>query len=378
MVGGPTETGPRDIGYPRAVLVGLAIAIAVTLAVAAGTSTAAFGVYNPTWDGAADLRATASAVGTESEVVLNASRYGSVQQDDTVAVVLAPEERYGETDLASIRAFVRSGGTLVVAEDFGEHSNGILQAVGADARFDGTLLRDERYNYRSPAMPVARNVSEFSNVSNVSDGTNATLAGHATLVAGVDALTLNHGTVVHPDDATVLVRSSGYGYLDGNANGDLDEDERLRSYPVATVESVGEGRVVAVSDPSLFINVMLDRPGNRQFARNLVASGDRVLLDYSHAGRLPVLAVAVLVLRQRPVLQVVLGLAGLVAVGAWGRGLFGAVAQRLPWRGPERPPSRDGTDAADAADVTAYLRRTHPDWDEEAVLTQRPERRGDE
>lgn len=293
--------GPTTLGYPRALLVTLALAVVATLVVAAGTSTAAFGAYNPRWDGAADLRATADAAGTDSEVVLNTSRYGEVQPRDTVAIVLSPDERYGPTEAARLRRFVRTGGTLVVAEDFGPHANPLLAAVGADARFEGSLLRDERYNFRSPSMPVARNVSDHS------------------LLTGVNALTLNHGTVVEPNGATVLANSSGFGYLDTGRNGQLDDDESLSSYPVATVEPVGEGRVVAVSDPSLFINVMLDRPGNRQFVRNLFAAHDLAVLDYSHAGRLPVLAVALLVVRRTPTLQVALGLAGLAAVGAWGR-----------------------------------------------------------
>lgn len=348
--------GTTSVTYPRALLVALGLAIAVSLVVAASTSTAAFGAYNPRWDGAADLRETADAAGTDSEVALNTTRHQEIEEGETVAVVLSPDEPYGPEDAARLRRFVRSGGTLVVAEDFGPHGNPLLSAVGADARFDGSLLRDERYNYRSPAMPVARNVSSHPSLT------------------GVDALTLNYGTVVEPNDATVLARSSGFGYLDTNRNAELDDTEAVKSYPVATAEPVGEGRVVAVSDPSLFINAMLDRPGNRQFVRNLFAAHEVALLDYSHAGRLPVLAVAVLVVRRTPTLQVLLGIAGLAVVSAWGRGLFGSVARRSVPGGriggriwPAESGDAPGRNRADVDAIATYLRRHHPEWEEQRI-----------
>lgn len=377
---GPLDRDPLAIDWPRALLAALTFTLIVAILLAASTSTAAFGAYNPAWDGASDLRAQADAVGADSEIVLNTSTYGEVEESQTVALVLSPDRPYTPGEADRLRRFLRRGGTLVVAEDFGPHGNALLRDLGADARFDGVLVRDERHNYRTPAMPVARNVSDHP------------------LSMDVNALTLNHGSTLEPGNATVVVRTSEFAYSDVNRNDQLDETETLASSPVVAVEPIGQGRVISVSDPSLFINAMLDRSGNRQFVRNVFGTGEQVLLDYSHAERLPPLALVVVVVRQTPVLQVLLGLLGLAIVGAWSRGSLGRLGLRM--RETIRPRLRDSTSVhlgdwllpdtpeetgVDQASLVAYLRHQHPEWDEErvrrvtkGVITGRAERRDDE
>jgi hypothetical protein len=131
----------------------------------------------------------------------------------------------------------------------------------------------------------------------------------------------------------VLVESSPFAYVDANGNTSLDSAESMDHYPLVTVEQIGEGRAVVVADPSLFINAMLERPGNRQFALALATSAETVLLDYSHAEAVPPLARVALAIRQRPALQ-----GGVVLLVA-GVAIF--LARRLPadWtRETEQPP----------------------------------------
>ncbi|MFB6130397.1 MAG: DUF4350 domain-containing protein, partial [Salinigranum sp.] len=316
----------------------------VSLAFAGSTSGSSFGAFNPSWQGATQLRHDAVDAGAEATVITDVREYGAVDPGSTVAFVLSPDAPYGANDSATVNRFVRSGGTLVVAEDYGPHANPLLARLGADARVDGRLLRDERHYYRSPNLTVATNVSATP------------------LTAGVDRLTLNHGTAVRPGGARVLVNSSSYVYLDGNRNARLDEGEQMRSYPVATVESVGRGRVVVVGDPSLFINAMLDRPNNRRFVTDLVSGHGTVLLDYSHARRLPPLAAATLLLRRQPALQALGGLFAvvLVALVAGNAASIRAVAGGT--RGESSDPSRPDPDR-----LARAVRRRHPDWERDRV-----------
>ena len=359
---GPLSRNPFDVSYPRTLFVVVLVATVLAMVVAASTSGAAFGVYNPSWDGASDLRDEATAVDTESDLVLNSSAYGRTPANGTVAVVLSPDRAYTAREATRLRRFVRNGGTLVVAEDFGPHSNALLREVGADARVNGSLVRDERVNYQSPEFVVAENVSNHS------------------LVTDVDALTLNHGTVVEPNGARTIVSTSGYAYLDGNRNDELDDNESLGTYPVATVEAVGEGTVVTVSDPSLFINAMLDRPGNQQFVHNAFGAHERVILDYSHAERLPPLALALVVVRKTPLLQVLLVGVAVSVVGAAASGWGGRFKRRL-LEGDAASPRR----WTDSEALAAYLRQQHPEWEEsrvrrvtEGVINGRRQPRDDE
>jgi hypothetical protein len=79
------------------------------------------------------------------------------------------------------------------------------------------------------------------------------------------------------------------------------------------VETVGQGRVIVVSDPSLFINAMVDLPGNERFVRALLSGHETVLLDYSHTGDVPPLTAATIAVRQSQVLR---GFVGFLGIGA--------------------------------------------------------------
>ena len=342
---------------PRVVLYALAVTVGLGLVVAASTTGAAFGAYNLEWDGTSDFRELADQR-TDSQVLLDTAPYERGGANGSVAVVLSPTEPYGPNDSRRVREFVNAGGTLVVADDFGPHSNALLDDLGASARFNGTQLRDERHYYRAPSLPVATSVNETRYTDRIGQ------------------LTLNKGTAIDAGNATVVAATSPFAYLDRNGTGNLSAGDELGRYPVATTESVGEGRVIAVGDPSLFINAMLSQPDNAAFVTAIFDAHDRALLDYSHAGEQPPLAVASLVFSSSTVLQLGIGALGVGAV--WGRawlvgGLVGVVRRSLssvlpPKRRRRLPAWLRGTRSddgpVDEEAVLAALRERYPEWDE--------------
>lgn len=327
--------------YPRAVLLVVVGMLLVGLVVGVSTSTTALGPYNYDWDGGSDLRTTLGA-NASVEVTQSSAVYETVPPADTVAVVPAPEGGYGETDRARLASFVSQGGTLVIASETNE-TNDLLARLGVTARIDGTPVRDDQRNYRSPAFPRADDVRDDSRVRDV------------------DALTLNHGTVLEPGNATALVNTSQLAYLDANRNERPDDNETFDAFPVAAVESVGAGEVIVVSDGSVFTNAMLERDGNEQFVRTLAADHERAVLDYTNQS-LPPLTFAFLQFQASPLVQFVLGMAGLGAIVLWGRGLPSVWARIDP-----RQDSEPATIQPDEETLAASLARQNPDWDSERV-----------
>ncbi|WP_416840438.1 DUF4350 domain-containing protein [Haloferax sp. DFSO52] len=296
--------GSSDIGYPHLLVAGLLTAMLLGVGVGASTSGTAYGAFNSAWDGGSALRDVATDAETETSIVYNTTEYDEATESETIAFVISPTNGYTDAEAARLESFVRAGGTLVVADDFRLHSNALLERIGASARIDQTPLRDDRHQYKTGALPVATRVES------------------SPVTRDVDQLSLNHPTTVSPNGSTVLVRSSNFSYLDRDDDATLDDDETLDSYPIVTIEQVGAGEVIVVSDPSLFINSMVERPDNRAFADALVGSHETLLLDYSNVDERPPLQVALNTIRSSPFFQFVAGgvaLSALVAVARFGR-----------------------------------------------------------
>jgi hypothetical protein len=287
---------PTDLSPSRVVLLVLGLSVCVGLVTAAGTSEAPFSPTNWGWDGSTEFRSEAIAR-SEARIVRSTDAYQQAPPNETVAFILSPTTDYEPIEGDRVRQFVRAGGTVFVADDFGPYSNELLRSLGVDTRLNRVLLRDNRYFYPAPAMPVARNVS------------------NRPLVDETDALSLNYATSLDPNNATVLVRTSKFAYEDRNRNGKIDYNETLAAYPVATVESIGRGQVIVVGDPSIVTNSMFDLAGNRVFVTRLLDSHERVLIDRSNANPPPILAVALFTVEESPWLQIG---AGFVAVGGVG------------------------------------------------------------
>ena len=347
--------------YPELLAIGLGVVVLVTVVVAASISGVAYGTFTPSWEGTSEFRGEAESADAETIVLTDTERYAEIPRDESVAIVLSPDEPYEDADRDRLSEFVEEGGTLVVAEAYGPHTNTLLDDLGASTRVDGDPLRDERSYYRSPALVVAPDV-----------------AAHPYLI-GVEELTLNHGTALDSGDSTVLVRSSEFAYLDRTGTGELSQGDEMGTYPIVTVEQVGEGEVVTVSDPSVFINAMLERDGNRAFANGLISTHDRVIFDTTHSEDIPPLAAATLSLRESALLQAALGgilVFGIGAVYRWSdvRRMRVRLRRLKPSIGQSTP------DAPTEREMQSILDDRYPEWDVErrerivtAVMSRREE-----
>lgn len=327
--------------WPRIVLVVLLVAVIATIGVASAVSTAPFSPYGATWEGTSDFRSHVEATDTtELEIVTTTAGYEDLEAADTAAFVFAPEEGYSTTDIERIEGFLDSGGTLILLDTGGMQANDLLTGLDADARLDGRILQDDRHHAQGPLMSIATGISNH------------------TKTVGVEQVTLNFATAVQPGSATVLVNTSAFAYL-GEPDDEIDDDTELTAYPIASTETIGNGDLVVVGDPSIAINAMIDEPDNRQFLDALAGDAETIAIDLSHGADVPPTRLALLWLEETPLAQAILGLGLVLAIAFVGeRGL------RL--RGRSETETPDIPEMTEAERV-AYLSNEHPDWDEDRI-----------
>ena len=354
---------PCGFSFPQLLLIGLIISMFLALFAITTTSTAGFSPYNPSWDGTGEFSDLADDSG-EKTVITTVDQYESIKSNSTIAFVIAPEREYSDSETETIRRFVQNGGLLVVADSYGPYGNVLLAETGASAMFDGRILRDEQHNFRSSSLPTV------------------TASGDNELISNVDSLTINYGTAVQPGTAKPIANSSEVSYLARNQSATLGSETRLRSYPVVTTESIGEGTVVAVGDPSIFISSMLDRSDNKPFASTLFDQRSTILIDQSHSSSPPPVVAAVLALQSSPLLAggvLTAILFSLVVVGRWHHKIQWLNRQtwlssfdptdRLSFKSQHRTEFEAGQRplTSDPQAIKERLQEQHPEWDEDQI-----------
>ncbi|MDH5674715.1 MAG: DUF4350 domain-containing protein [Myxococcales bacterium] len=203
-----------------------------------------FRVGAPSWNGLSELVSLGQTLGLEMSAA-GTLRLSELRKNDGLLLVHPTEAL--PTD--SLRAFLRDGGRLALADDFGSGPQ---------------LLADFQIERAAPANP--------SEATRLRGNRNLPIAvpgiAHA-LNDGVVALATNHPRVLyHPDLQAIFELTDAGG-------------------AVVLTGAVGRGRLVAIGDSSLLIDNMLQLRGNRAFAGNLLrylGHGGRV---YVAAGATP-------------------------------------------------------------------------------------------
>jgi hypothetical protein len=180
---------------------------------------------------------------------------------NTTLLIIAPERSYTDTDTAEIRRFVEVGNTMILASD-DDIGDQILQKLGSSVTIHPGVLAsiDRAYNDSyivvttpDPKHPITWNVS---------------------------TLVLDRGATV--TGGSSLFQSSIISWIDTDGNYRISGDESLGRRSVATVWPLGSGEVIVISDPSIFINAMLnvgDQWGNRVFIHNCISLHSSLFIE---------------------------------------------------------------------------------------------------
>lgn len=216
-----------------------------------------FSTANSDWQGLSEFVALAQETwGREAVHVVAELDYAELSSRDSL-IVFAPSEAL---DAESVTAFLAAGGRVAIIDDYGE-SPPLLERFGIRRE---AMTEQPRFSLRdNPQLAIAVPVLEA-------------LPGEATgqhpMTLGVERVVTNHPILLrHPQLTPVLEIP----FSDGRA-GILG----------VTGMVSGSGRLLVLSDPSIFINLMLRYPGNRTLAHGMLDYLRERAADESGSSRL--------------------------------------------------------------------------------------------
>lgn len=189
-----------------------------------------------------------------------------INPEKTLLIIVGVEKDYNEYEIGEIKSFVRSGGRIIVADDYG-FGNTIAKALSTEkcsVDFSEKMLLTENFNLNK-SFPVVN--AELKNSS------------YSILTNEPTGLIVNGSFIM-------LASSENNSYLDLNENGAVDIGESF-SVPVVVEVIVGEGVAVFISDPGIFTNEIWDMNGfdNTEFITALISyllpEGGTIIIDES-------------------------------------------------------------------------------------------------
>ncbi|MFX1483898.1 MAG: DUF4350 domain-containing protein [Promethearchaeota archaeon] len=242
-----------------------------------------FSIYNQSEFGLSQFSSSISDTGREVLSIQASMSVASRYNGSAVLVIMGPVRDFTLDAALVIYSHLIAGGSVLIADDFGSANsslallNTLMTAITGDNRsagllsFTGGVLLDlDSYDpLKEPRLPIIRDF-------------RAGLDGGA-LTAGVTELHLNWASAINPYS---LLGQAGIAWTTprswcekniSDPTPDPDPDEWSGSLPVAgaldfAVAGGGaSGRIVAVSDPSIFTNDMWGRfSGNQRFGANII------------------------------------------------------------------------------------------------------------
>jgi hypothetical protein len=234
------------------------LAAALVLTVHVSSNNLEFSRYNTGWNGTSTFF---SDLDRHHVTMVNDPGELSSYRNNTLLILIAPSRKPSDAQLTAYRAFLERGNTLFLADDFGS-GDAILRGLGSRIMIlEGNLSSIDR-EYADPyTITVYRRA-------------NGSIATHAA------TLVLNRPAAL--DGGDPLFMTSLLSWIDENGDKRINADELMGQFPVMSEEQIGNGRLVVLSDPSIFINSMqeTDQPrDNRRFISDLTGSNGTVLID---------------------------------------------------------------------------------------------------
>ncbi len=213
---------------------------------------------------------------------------------NSVLVIIGPTEPFTSADERALESFVNGGGMLILIADNDGTGSELQLSLKSDSYYPGFQygspmisplpLRDLESFEKRPDFVLLMNFASHPMVENVP----SILTNYPTVITtGTTWSTSNNR--VSGDIAWTTSRS----FLDQDGDGIRDTGEPTGPFSVIAVsQAAGGGQLVLIADPGIFVNDMIDRANNRQFAMSLfnwaTDNGSKpVVFDLTHGGYAP-------------------------------------------------------------------------------------------
>ena len=268
-------------GFAAVAAIALAITLlAISMTAPVVSSSADFSIFNSGWNGTSDLALTTYKAGKfapsftvkSSGSDLTVEQMGldkiSLAPRTDALIIIGPTKTFTTIEGRVVGDFVRAGGELLLADDFGT-ANSLLTGMNATSRFSRDLVMDLAYE-KQPEFSVCFDFKQDP------------------LTHNVTTVLLNYPSslVISGNSSAVLARSSVASWRDTNGDRLQEWGEPRGPFPLLAREQLGSGTIVLLSDPSVLINGMSKNLDNEAFTTNLMSyiCRDRssVFFDESH------------------------------------------------------------------------------------------------
>lgn len=267
--------------YAAVAVMAIAIALLiVSMTAPVASTTADFSIFNSGWNGTSKLAVLTYQTGkfapafqvksTGTDITIEQVDLTKLQLNPKTSalVIIGPTKAFTSAEGAHVGEFVRSGGELLLADDFGT-GNSLLQGIGSTSRFSKDLVVDLAFE-KQPEFSVLFDFRSDPLTKNVT----------TLLLNYPSSLTVNSTTT------EVVAYSSIASWLDTNGNRLQDWGEPKGPFPMVARERLGAGTILLVSDPSILINGMRDYMDDAVFGNNLIdevcSARTSVFFDESH------------------------------------------------------------------------------------------------
>lgn len=227
-------------------------------------STADFYVMNPFWNGYEKLVSYTNAIPifTRDNFTSTIQRILSMNQQYNTVIVTISYTNYTLEEISLIYEYVKSGGSLIVLDDFSPSANYLLSRLGLNLYINNTgVLIDPLYYYKDPHLPKVRGRIENKAYD----------------------IILNYASVINGNlsNAEILIESSPFSYLDLDNSGTWDPNEPFGPFIIGVRIGIGRGTLILISDPSIWLNSMINLADNLSFAKRLL-NNKTIYIDQSH------------------------------------------------------------------------------------------------